>query len=165
MNLIIPGLILAVILYLIARKLLITLIIGIFQYMSHTIVSKLRLNVMPLISIDFEVSNIITILVATFAGFGYAFMVIFLNIAIHLSHEEVVDFSGMIDYFIKASILVIVVAFMTAPLTVTIPIAILLSKGYGIAKNLLNFSPVDFISSTTKDVFAIILYFAVFGLL
>jgi len=161
MNLLI-WLILGIIVLIVSRKLFFAGALGFLQYKSHVLIKALRLDVIPLVNLDFELSNIIMIFVTLIFGIPFAFFIMFLNIIIHFTHEELTGIETIIDYIVLNSVLVLVISVSGS--FSSIPYAIIASKIVGIFMSKLLGSDL-FSVSNFKEVFTMVLYLAVFGIL
>lgn len=148
-----------------SRKLFFALIFAAVQFAMHKLASKLKLDVIPFVNFDYELSNIIAIISVYMFGLQYAFIIIGVTVVIHIFHQEIADILGLSDYVIKTGFLAVIISlFPEVSLAFLIPNAILAQKALGVAYNKVLGSDI-FSVFNFKEAFTVMVYFAVFRLL
>ena len=156
--------IMALAVLLLNARLFIAIAFAAVQFFSSRLVHWLRLNVIPLVNFDYEISNLLLIAAALWFGPGYAFLIIALLSAVHFLHGDVLDARGTIDFIVRASVLVAaLMPLQDAPLSL-VPWAILASKIAGILFRKLFFGARIISIMTIKETFTSMAYFAFFSL-
>ena len=154
------------ILYIISEKIFYTTIITTVQYFSKPIASKIKLDQIPMINIDMELSNILIILTTRFIGLRYGLFIVGLTFLIHLVHVEVISVRRILDYSLRGASLVFgVYIFSSISIIELTPYLILAIKATMIMFSSILFKASVLSYSNLKEAFAIGYYFVIFEII
>jgi len=152
------GVALVIILFFVSKKLFASLIFVSAQVIGNAIIDKIGLNRLSILNWDIELSNIIIIVATLTIGPGFALLIGLATVGYHAFHEEVVDIHSMIDYSLRAAIIVGVIAVVPG----AIPWAILFSKIPVIFLNKFLWGSHLWGVYNWKEIFSVAVYFIIF---
>ncbi len=138
-------------------------LLGALQYHSRTLISALRLNIIPLINFDYELTNLILIFSLLALGLPFALLAMLSAIAAHFMHEEIVSIGGIADFVARSSVLLLVAGTLSLPLSALIPAAIVSSKVFAAVFGRLVFGARLLSVKNIKEAFASAVYLWAFG--
>jgi len=155
----IVGIVLATAVFFVSKKLFATFIFMGVQVVGNVLIDRFGISRIPILNWDLELSNIIIIIATLTIGPGFALLLGIATVGYHAFHEEVTDIHSVIDYTLRAAIIVGVIW-----AGLSIPMAILLSKIPVFVLNKVLWGSHLWSLYNYNEVFAVAAYFAVFSL-
>jgi len=158
------GTVVAGVLFFISRKLFATILFVFGQVIGNVIIDRLRLNRLPVLNWDYELSNILIITATATIGPGFALLFAAAVMAYHAFHEEVTNLFSVLDFAVRSLSITGFIALSGLPLTVAIPWAILISKVAFLILFYFRGGKSIFLVFNYKEIISVFAYFAVFNL-